>query len=482
MIRNSVKLTTLGAVALLGGAIGLNCSKGSSGDQGDLKIAFQVPGGQTIDSVHYAITKTSDSSSLTQGDFNVSDPNATISLDVALPPTATGQTDTVVLTAMTTGGVSCSTAPTTFTVTSGANTDVMLAMICGTSVPQTVPGTVDITTVVSSSNSCPSITSAVVAPAQTSVGATAAVSATGADPDSDPLTYGWAPAANFAGPALASTTYTCTTAGLQPITLSISDGKCNAQVTLQINCVGATGAGGAAGAATGGTAGGSGGAAGAATGGTAGGTGGAAGAGTGGAAGAATGGTAGAGTGGTAGAGGPVASAACDQCEFNNSAPPVSYCSGTVLNGGATTTLAAFGCEGLTNPTDIANCEALAYCLRGSACQAQIQSADSSFGETGSAFDDPKPCLCGPGTLAACLGLSDTTFAGACAHAYRVAAGCASDTDCSAGVPILNHLADFASPIGLAGSLMTCDVDSANPDNGLTSCGTVCGLNTANPQ
>ena len=54
----------------------------------------------------------------------------------------------MVLSATTVGGVSCATAPTTFTVTSGANTNVMLAMVCGTSVPQNVPGTVLITTTV----------------------------------------------------------------------------------------------------------------------------------------------------------------------------------------------------------------------------------------------------------------------------------------------------------------------------------------------
>jgi hypothetical protein len=464
MIRNSLKMTALGAIALLGGAIGVNCSKGSvggGGDQGTLKIAFALPGGaDSISLVNYKITATSSGTTLLQGSFNTSDPNATASLDVALPATASGATDTVVLSATTDHGVACSTAPVTFTVTSGANTNVSLSMVCGTSVPQSVPGTVDITTTVSTSNSCPSITSAVIAPAQTSVGATASVSATGADPDNDSLTYAWAPAANFASPTMAATTYTCTAAGLQTITLKISDGKCDATVPLQINCVGAGagGTGGAAGApATGGTTG----AAGApATGGTTGAAGAPATGGTTGAAGSGAAGMSG-GTGGTSGV------SACTTCEFNDSAPPLSFCAGTTTTP-TTTTVAAFGCAGLTNATDVANCEALVTCLRGAACQAAIHSATADYAEAGSNFDDPHPCLCGPGvTLTTCLGLANTAFTGVCADKYLTAAGTNS---------ILNHYGDNLSPIGLANNLMTCDVDSTVADNGLQNCGSACSL------
>ncbi|HTB61729.1 MAG TPA: hypothetical protein VLC06_27905 [Polyangia bacterium] len=437
MIRNSLKLTALAGVALVGGALGLNCSKGGSTDSGDLKIAFVVPGGtDTINSVTYKVTATASGTTLVSGSMNTSDPNATASLDLALPPTAAGATDTVILTATTTAGVACSTAATTFTVTSGANTNVMLSMVCGTSVPQTIPGTVDITTTVSSNNSCPSITSAVVAPDQTSVGASVAISATGVDPDGDSLTYSWGPAANVAAPTAQSTTYTCLTAGTQPITLGISDGKCNATVTLQIICVGA-GAGG-----------------------------------TGGAAGApATGGVVGTGgvvaTGGVVGTGGSTVSAvACASCEFNDSQ---NFCSGTTVSGNLDTT-ADFGCNSLTSATDITNCQNLVMCLRSTSCQTAITTATSDYAEAGSNFDDPHPCLCGGVTLAACLGA--TTWTGPCAAQYVAAAN---------GGSVLNNYGNSASPIGLANNLMTCDVDSQIASNGLQTCGASCGLNTATP-
>jgi len=94
MIRNSLKLTALGAIALLGGALGVNCSKGSTGggDQGNLKIAFAIPGGDTISSVNYKITATSSGTTLLQGSFNTSDPNSNASLDVATAFGASGKT------------------------------------------------------------------------------------------------------------------------------------------------------------------------------------------------------------------------------------------------------------------------------------------------------------------------------------------------------------------------------------------------------
>jgi hypothetical protein len=436
MIRNSLKLTALAAVALVGGAVGLNCSKGSGTDSGSLKIAFAVPPGDSINSVTYKITATSSGTTLVAGTINTSDPNSTPSLDVALQPTAAGATDTVLLTATTANGVACTTGAVTFTVTSGANTNVMLSMVCGTSVPQTVPGTVDITTTVSSSNSCPDITSAVVAPEQTSVGGTVAVSTTGFDPDGNSLTYAWGPAANFAAPTSASTVYTCTTAGVQPITLAISDGMCKATVTLQITCVGASATGGTTGAAGA----------------------------------PATGGTPGTGgvvaTGGTPGTGGStVDPVACASCEFNDSA---NFCSGTTSSGNLDT-VADFGCNSLTG-NDVTTCQNLVMCLRGTACQAAITGATPDYAEAGSNFDDPHPCLCGNVSLVTCLGA--TTWTGPCQAQYVAAAN---------GGSVFNNFGNQASPVGLANNLMTCDVDSTVPSNGLQTCGTSCGLNTATP-
>ncbi len=490
MIRNFRKLSAFAGVALLGGAIGLNCSKGNS-NNGDLKIAFAIPGGDEIDSVTYTINTSTSTTPLATGSFNTMDKNATASLDVALPPTTGTQTDTVILTATTKNGLSCTTGTSSpFTVASGVPSSVMLTLACGTGSKPTVPGTIDITANVTVADNCPSITSAVIAPDQTSVGSTVAVSATGFDSDSgDVITFSWAPATNFAMPTVASTTYTCTLPGTQTITLSLTDkAGCIAQVPLTINCVpisacgngvldpgeqcdppnGTTcdtncqiipqGTGGTTGAAGAPATGGATGAAGApATGGATGAAGAAGAPATGGATGAAgapaTGGTTGA-----AGMSGMTQSAACTTCE--QAGVSTGYCVNTqpanpmVGNG-------SFGCDGFKTVTDQQNCFALANCLRGSACQNAIATADPSFAESTQFFDSALPCLCGTAFAsatspeAACV-TATTGFNGVCAAQFLAASSNAID-------PVQNPTGNYANqdyPEGTAKQLMQCDVDA----------------------
>src|SRR6201986_2427830 len=100
MIRNSFKLTALAAGAALGAATTFSCSKGSNPNAGDVELALVLPGGATISTVNYTILS-STSAQLAAGSINVSDPNATISLDITLPA---GTGDTVALSATTSTG------------------------------------------------------------------------------------------------------------------------------------------------------------------------------------------------------------------------------------------------------------------------------------------------------------------------------------------------------------------------------------------
>ena len=468
MIRHSTKLTAIAAVALLSGATALNCSKGSSPSSlGDVKLAFSLPDGLTINSVSYQVLSSS-SATLLQGSINTSDKNATVSLDLALPA-STG--DTIKLTATTTSGVSCTGTSTPFNIVSGSATSVNMGLACGGGSASSIPGTVIVNANVTEGDNCPSITSASVAPAQTSVGGTIAVAATGTDPDAtDMVTFAWGPATNFANPTAASTTYTCTTAGAQTITLTISDNRapspCTAQVSFPVNCV-AVSTGPVCGnglleageqcdppngttcsatcqliPGTGGTV---------ATGGAGGVGGGAAGApGPGGVV--ATGGTVGTGgtvaTGGTTGTGGnssPSASATCTTCEFSGTS------AGNCFNDSKTglgTTQADFGCQGFTG-ADLTNCLALQDCLSSAACQTAIASATPDYGEAGVGNDSPLPCLCGSVSQATCL--ASSTWTGVCAPQFVAAA---------AGGSVLSLYTSTDSPEGVAVNLFTCDVDN----------------------
>ena len=124
MIRHSTKLTAIAAIALLGGATALNCSKGNSpsSGQGDVKLAFSLPDGLTINQVAYTVTLVQQHHAAGPPTINTSDKNANVSLDFALPA-STG--DTIKLAATTTSGVSCTGVSNPFDLISGQTTTVL---------------------------------------------------------------------------------------------------------------------------------------------------------------------------------------------------------------------------------------------------------------------------------------------------------------------------------------------------------------------
>ena len=466
MIRNSAKLAVLGALALAGGAVGLNCSKDSNpSGAGALKIAFAIPGGTTISSVHYAMTL--NGASGPSGDFNTSDVNSSPSFDIALQPSTN---DTITLTATTSGGVSCTTGVSpAFSIISNQPTTVSLTLVCGSGSATSLPGTVDVRANVTSGDNCPNITQVVVAPYQTSVGGTISLTAVASDSDAvDMLSYSWSSTGGtFATPTGTSDVFTCVTAGAQSITLAVNDnhagGSCTASISLPVNCVAVAGTGGTTGAAgapaTGGTTG-TGGVAGApATGGTTG-TGGVAG--TTGAAGApATGGTTGtggvAGTTGTGGSGTVVVgpgnedATQCVSCEVTGS-HTAGKCTGTTGTGTLEASPAAFGCDGFAAASDQANCLALLACYRSAACQTVIANAGPDFYESG---DNPFPCLCNNVTgtqISANTCAAASSWTGVCATAVAAAVN---------GGNTLNLFYSSASAAGVAANLMTCDIDAS---------------------
>ncbi|HVV51566.1 MAG TPA: hypothetical protein VHO06_17990 [Polyangia bacterium] len=422
----------------------------------------------------------------------MTDPHATVSLDIVLPVTPAGDKgDTVTLTATTSTNESCTGTSAAFPVLAGTNPAVTMTLTCGGGSQSGQTGNIGVTATLVEGDNCPSITSAVVGPDETSVGSSATVAATAVDPDaSETVSYAWAPAANFAAPTSAATAYTCTVSGTQTFTLTVSDNHmptpCTTTATLTIKCDGAVCGDGIVEAGeqcdppnvgncgpncqfltgTGGTTG----AAGApATGGT-GGTGGAAGA-------PATGGTTGAGgtaaTGGTTGTGGVMAScgpngedcAACESCEI--AATNNGVCFNTSPPTAAGSSPSTFGCDGFTNANDKANCLALLTCLRSTTCQNLIHSATSDYGEAGVGFDDGTPCLCNSTTAtttkSVCLGASAWT--GVCAPQFVAASVNSTGTE----TPVM-ALFDTTFPVGVAMNLMTCDIDSSQPGSGTASC------------
>jgi hypothetical protein len=190
------------------------------------RIALSLPSGSDISSVRYRVLS-SGNATLATGTIDVSDPGATLSLDLVLAP-AVG--DVVELSAETSTGALCTGASAPFDVTPEQPTFVGLTLICGGDQP--------------GSASCPNIQSWSVTPVQTQVPlGTIGVGVTASDPGgTDSFTYVWiATAGAFVDSSAASTVYTCTTIGQQTLTLTVRDVRstpaCAATATFLVNCV-----------------------------------------------------------------------------------------------------------------------------------------------------------------------------------------------------------------------------------------------------
>jgi hypothetical protein len=479
-MRNSAKLTGLVALVAIGGAIGVNCSSNKGGSDGTVKIAVVNAQSEGVLSVNYLIhagTPVPPGPVIPDvtGVINVSDPNATPSVDHSFPAS---NGDVVTLTATATGGVICTGTSAPFNLAAGGVAQVSVTITCpnGTNnTPNQNSGDIVVTgTFVSTGDNCPLLTSWVASPLQTSgPGGTVNLDGTATDSDGDTLAYSWsASKGSFTTPFPAATgaaTYACPavapgTTEMETLSLSVNDNKgCTATLpnTVTIACVGVAVVSGAAGApGTGGAAAGAPGTGGAAAGAP----------GTGGAAAGAPGtgggvaGTTGTGgmvtTGGNTGTGGiDMQQIACEQTGVGTGVECFGT-TGTLPDG--VTPLPAMGCLGFTG-TALQQCNDLQGCLDSAACQTQINAAVANDPGDYPYNDDATPCLCGIGPTAAnpsgqtktqCLGGPPATgWAGVCQAQFAAAAGGAAN--------VAGHFFDRAEPIGIAVNLLTCDVDAS---------------------
>jgi hypothetical protein len=242
MIRRSKALRTLLtglALSLVVGAV--NCSKGgSNSDTGALRLALSVPGGFTVTTVDYLV-RSGAATTLLSGSFDISDPNAAPSLDLALPP-STG--DTITLTAHAVGGHTFTGTSTAFNIVSGSTTLVNVTLTDTAGPPATPDGIVIVVGTIVPNDNPPVVDSVVVAPSQTSVGANIGVTAIAHDPDTgDTISYLWSatPDGTFANPASASTTFTSLSPGTKQLRLTVTDNRGSSVIVsnLTVNLVGA---------------------------------------------------------------------------------------------------------------------------------------------------------------------------------------------------------------------------------------------------
>jgi len=252
MIRTSARLTTLlAATALLGGAIAVNCSKGTD-NTGVVRLALQVPPNFTINSVHWQIMSATNTL-VKQGNIDTSNINATASVDTSCPA---GTGYTVVMSANATdtmgGTVPCNGTSAPFNLQAGGSFMIGLTLTCGGGTPMQGNGSVIATANVIAGDNCPLLTNWEASPLQTTSGANINVSATATDADTatgQTISYAWTATAamgtetgTFAMPTASSTTYACGAAGDHTLTVTVSDSfvpPCTTAMNFPVHCVAA---------------------------------------------------------------------------------------------------------------------------------------------------------------------------------------------------------------------------------------------------
>jgi hypothetical protein len=204
---------------------------------GEIGLALQLQSGITINTVAYTIT--GPGTFTKTGSIDVSN-STTISTVIGAVPAGTGASITLSATSLD-GATQCG-GSASFNVTAHATTAVSVHLTCHEA-PRT--GTVLVN---GSLNLCPAIDGISANPSEVLVGGSVGLTATAHDTDSapSPLSFHWtASSGALSDPTLPNPRFTCTSAGVAAITLSVSDGdpatSCADTASLTVQCTAPTG-------------------------------------------------------------------------------------------------------------------------------------------------------------------------------------------------------------------------------------------------
>ncbi|MDX2020050.1 MAG: DUF6345 domain-containing protein [Deltaproteobacteria bacterium] len=202
---------------------------GQPGETAALALALTLPDGSDIANVQYNIVGGLLPSPISNT-IPVPQSNSKITALVSVPA---GSNYLLALFARSNTGTTCE-AEANFNIVAGQTTNVGVVLAChegprnGTLV---INGQLD---------QCPVISSLSAQPISAAVGENVFLNSTASDADGDALTYAWtAIGGTLANPSAADTTFTCTSAGMAQVALTVSDGRpaCNKRESFAIDCV-----------------------------------------------------------------------------------------------------------------------------------------------------------------------------------------------------------------------------------------------------
>ncbi len=247
-VRTSLLLGAIAAAAPLACSQGPGSpSSGPSAPQGDgvgsIGMKLTLPGGGSIQTIGWTITGPSGASTVVKtGVANVQNSEVIRFLVGDLP---VGTNFNISLSGTSAdGSVTCA-GSAQFDVMARTTTNVSVALQCNSPASQSGSALINGTTY-----NCASVGSLTANPAETSVGASVAVSGSATGPNAGTLTYAWtASGGSFDTPTAAQANFTCTAPGVVTLTLSVGDGpvpdggSCNpglSATTIQVQCDGAS--------------------------------------------------------------------------------------------------------------------------------------------------------------------------------------------------------------------------------------------------
>jgi hypothetical protein len=243
-------MTAAAAVALLSGAVAVNCSSkrpdNGNAPDGMLSMALTLPSGVTITQVQYKIHSAQPTGAPADktGTINVSNAQAQPGVETSYPASTN---DTVTLTATTTDGEPCTGTSNEFSVIAGSQSMAMVTLTCGLSTPDASAGSVRVSgTVVDQTDICPQLTSWSVSPLTTGPTGSIDLTSTATDGNgADVLTYVWSaspnPATNpFTNVTGGNATFNCPGSGNFALTITVDDhhspANCTATRTINVSC------------------------------------------------------------------------------------------------------------------------------------------------------------------------------------------------------------------------------------------------------
>jgi hypothetical protein len=242
----------MAALALLSGAVSVNCSKtsdnnSSNAPDGLLKMALTLPSGLTISQVNYTIHSAQPTNAPADKTGTIPTGNAQAAPGVETSyPASTN--DTVTLSAVTSDGEACTGTSVPFAVVAGSQTPIMVTLTCGLLTPDASSGSVRVSgTVVDQTDICPTLDSWSVSPLTT--GPTGSITLASAASDgngmADTLSTVWTvspnPATNpFTNVSGGNATFNCPGSGNFTLTVTVDDHhmpvNCTAVRTFQVSC------------------------------------------------------------------------------------------------------------------------------------------------------------------------------------------------------------------------------------------------------